>query len=179
MTDGVASGPAQRTRSALFDAFAELVLERRYQQLKVSDIVARAKVGRSTFYEHYDSKDHLLCDGLAGPFSVLADVVTEGHDDERLRATILHFWQNRRVGNSLLAGPTRNLAFRTLADLIEQRLAGRTQAPAVSTVLLAAQLAGGQIALLSAWMAGHAPASVEDIADALRRSARATTLSTT
>ncbi|MDO9077645.1 MAG: TetR/AcrR family transcriptional regulator [Brevundimonas sp.] len=179
MTDGVASGPAQRTRSALFNAFVELVLERRYQQLRVSDIIARARVGRSTFYEHYDSKDHLLRDGLAGPFGVLANIVTDRHDDERLKATILHFWQNRRVGNALLAGPTRNLAFRTLADLIEQRLAGRVQAPAVSTVLLAAQLAGGQIALLSAWMAGRAPASVDAIADALRRSAQATTLSTT
>ncbi len=175
MTEGVASGPAQRTRSALFDAFGELVLERRYQQLRVSDIIARAKVGRSTFYEHYDSKDHLLRDGLAGPFGVLADIVTRRHDEERLRATLRHIWENRRVGNALFAGRTRTLVFHTLADLIEQRLAGLNPAPGVPTVLLAAQLAGGQLALLQTWMAGRAPASIDAVADALRRSARATT----
>ena len=48
----------QRTRSALLQAFVSLLLEpRRYDQIKVGDIVERANVGRSTFYEHFRNKD--------------------------------------------------------------------------------------------------------------------------
>ncbi|WP_332772347.1 TetR/AcrR family transcriptional regulator [Phenylobacterium sp.] len=177
--DFAESRPAQRTRAALFDAFVELVLERRYDRLKVGDIIARAGVGRSTFYEHYQGKDELLKEGLAGPFGVLADLVTERHDPARLRATVEHFWENRRIANVLFAGATRRLVTGALASLIEQRLAERAgdRPLAVPPVLLAAQLAGGQIALVSAWLAGQAPASAEVIAGALHASATAALVS--
>nr|QQZ51248.1 hypothetical protein JKL49_09205 [Phenylobacterium glaciei] len=45
MVDLADSRPVQRTKAALFDAFVELVLERRYDQLKVADIIARAGSG--------------------------------------------------------------------------------------------------------------------------------------
>jgi len=177
--DFTESRPAQRTRAALFDAFVELVLERRYDRLKVGDIIARAGVGRSTFYEHYQGKDELLKEGLSGPFGVLADLVTERHDPARLQATVEHFWENRRIANVLFAGATRRLVTGALASLIEQRLAERVgdRPAAVPPVLLAAQLAGGQIALVSAWLAGQAPASAEVIAGALQASATAALVS--
>ncbi|MDP3748306.1 MAG: helix-turn-helix domain-containing protein [Phenylobacterium sp.] len=177
--DFTESRPAQRTRAALFDAFVELVLERRYDRLKVGDIIARAGVGRSTFYEHYQGKDELLTEGLSGPFGVLADLVAERHDPARLQATVEHFWENRRIGNVLFAGATRRLVTGALASLIEQRLAERVgdRPAAVPPVLLAAQLAGGQIALVSAWLAGQAPASAEAIAGALQASATAALVS--
>ncbi len=169
------SRPAGRTRAALFDAFIALVLDRRYDRLTVADIIARAGVGRSTFYEHYRGKDDLLREGLTGPFAVLADMVTDRHDRERLRATVAHFWENRRIGNVLFAGPTRLLATRTLAALIESRLTERPcdRAVSVPPALLAAQLAGGQLALIAAWLGGLAPASPDEVAEALYASVQA------
>lgn len=170
MVDLADSRPVQRTKAALFDAFVELVLERRYDQLKVADIIARAGVGRSTFYEHYEGKDDLLRAGLSAPFGVLADMVGERHDPPRLVAVVEHFWENRRVGNVLFAGPTRPLLARTLAGLIEDRLRARDcGAPAP---LLAAQLAGGQMGLLTAWLSGQAPATAAAVADLLYAAAQ-------
>ena len=159
------SRPVQRTKAALFDAFVELVLERRYDQLKVADIIARAGVGRSTFYEHYEGKDELLKAGLSSPFGVLADMLGPQHDDARLLAVVEHFWENRRVGNVLFAGPTRPLLAKTLAGLIEARLRKRPEVQ--NPALLAAQLAGGQMGLLSTWLSGAAPASPQAVADML------------
>lgn len=169
LVDFAESRPVQRTKAALFDAFVELVLERRYDQLKVAHIIARAGVGRSTFYEHYESKDELLKAGLAGPFGVLADAVTDRHEPARLLATVEHFWENRRVGSVLFAGQTRQLVAKALAGLIEARLSepAETRGLTIVPTLLAAQIAGGQLALLSAWLAGQAPASAAAIADAL------------
>jgi AcrR family transcriptional regulator len=159
----------QRTRTALFEAFVALVLDTRYDRLKVADIIARAGVARSTFYEHYSSKDDLLAEGLSGPFGVLADMLTDAHDAQRLTAVIDHFWENRRIGNVLFAGPSRQVAMRTLATLIEQRLAA-TRGPSTLPMppsLLAVQLAGGQLALISGWLSGLAPATPGQIATAL------------
>lgn len=50
----------RRTRDSLHRALIELMIERGYDRVTVSDIIARADVGRSTFYAHYRDKDDLL-----------------------------------------------------------------------------------------------------------------------
>ncbi|MFI9534781.1 TetR/AcrR family transcriptional regulator [Nocardia fusca] len=50
----------RKTRSALHRALIELMMERPYDRITVSDVIARADVGRSTFYAHYRDKDELL-----------------------------------------------------------------------------------------------------------------------
>ncbi|MFE3545683.1 TetR/AcrR family transcriptional regulator [Nocardia sp. NPDC059177] len=50
----------RRTRDTLHKALIELMIERGYDKVSVSDIIARADVGRSTFYAHYRDKDDLL-----------------------------------------------------------------------------------------------------------------------
>ena len=51
---------SERTRHILAHALVELMLERRYVDLTVQDILDRANIGRSTFYAHYWDKDDLL-----------------------------------------------------------------------------------------------------------------------
>ncbi|WP_433492991.1 TetR/AcrR family transcriptional regulator [Nocardia grenadensis] len=50
----------RRTRDALHRALIELMMQRPYDRITVSDVIARADVGRSTFYAHYRDKDELL-----------------------------------------------------------------------------------------------------------------------
>lgn len=50
----------RRTREALHRALIELMMERAYDRITVSDVIARADIGRSTFYAHYRDKDDLL-----------------------------------------------------------------------------------------------------------------------
>ncbi|MCC6612494.1 MAG: TetR/AcrR family transcriptional regulator C-terminal domain-containing protein [Anaerolineae bacterium] len=51
---------SQRTRQLLGSALVELMLEQRFDTITVQDILERANVGRSTFYEHYTDKEDLL-----------------------------------------------------------------------------------------------------------------------
>ncbi|MDO3650831.1 TetR/AcrR family transcriptional regulator [Nocardia mangyaensis] len=53
----------RRTRDHLHRALIELMIERGYDRVTVSDIIDRADVGRSTFYAHYRDKDDLLLIG--------------------------------------------------------------------------------------------------------------------
>lgn len=50
----------QRTRRTLARALIALIQEKRYEAITVQDICARANVGRSTFYAHFQDKDDLL-----------------------------------------------------------------------------------------------------------------------
>ncbi|MCI0550259.1 MAG: TetR/AcrR family transcriptional regulator [Anaerolineae bacterium] len=50
----------RRTRQLLRDSFLELLKEKRYEDISVQDISARADVARSTFYVHYMDKEDLL-----------------------------------------------------------------------------------------------------------------------
>ncbi len=50
----------RRTEDALQKAMIELILERGFEAINVSEITERANVGRSTFYLHYADKEDLL-----------------------------------------------------------------------------------------------------------------------
>lgn len=57
----------RKTRTAIFNAFFELLKTKRYDRITVGEIIERADVGRSTFYAHFETKDLLinaLCDDL-------------------------------------------------------------------------------------------------------------------
>jgi AcrR family transcriptional regulator len=54
----------QKTLDSLHQALISLILEKGYDATTVKDITDRANVGRSTFYSHYLSKEHLLQGGL-------------------------------------------------------------------------------------------------------------------
>ncbi len=57
---------SQRTQRALIDAMVELILEKGFEATNVSEIAARANVGRSTFYAHYIDKEGLLQGAVNG-----------------------------------------------------------------------------------------------------------------
>lgn len=50
----------QRTRAHLHGALASLIHEKPYEGIVVKEILARANVGRSTFYTHFRDKQDLL-----------------------------------------------------------------------------------------------------------------------
>ena len=50
----------QKTRQAVFDAFIGLLEKRAYAGITVQQIIDRADIGRSTFYQHFGTKDELL-----------------------------------------------------------------------------------------------------------------------
>lgn len=50
----------QKTKRLLLDSFVSLIIERGYANVTIQDIIDKAKVGRSTFYSHFENKEQLL-----------------------------------------------------------------------------------------------------------------------
>lgn len=69
---------AESARVAIVDAFSRLVLSTRRLRPPVAQLLREANVARSTFYEHFDSRDTVLVEAMRGPLSVLAEAITNG-----------------------------------------------------------------------------------------------------
>lgn len=98
------STPAQRKIKDVF--YAEL-REKPYRKIKVSDVVEKAQINRSTFYKNYEDVIHLyraLCDALTEQFfSLEPPQITDKHDlyvyCERLHRSVrAHMEEIRLLG---------------------------------------------------------------------------------
>ena len=163
-----------RTRTALTQALMDLVTERDYDDITVGDIIAKAEVGRSTFYQHFQNKDDVFRALVTGGMEAMADTVVDGEQIRYLTDWLEIFWNNRRAGRLLLTGHTRQFLSRSLAELICERLervAGSRPAP-VHMRLVATQIAEGQIGMMHAWLSGLTAAPPPAVAEAMRLGAK-------
>jgi AcrR family transcriptional regulator len=87
---------ADVTRNELFDAAARLFREFGYAETSHADISAEADIGRTTFYEHFASKEDLLVQLVQRDLPILIDeILTEVEPslppDVRLRELTVRF----------------------------------------------------------------------------------------
>lgn len=163
-----------RSRQAIRNVFFKMVLERRYYEIKIDDIVEQAGIARSTFYEHYKSKDDLLASSLEGPFSVLANLVDGTTTDETLIQILEHFWENRAVIRGILTGAIRKKVGTTLAEMIQKRLAKQLTDKKLPLPLISIQLSEMLLAPIGAWVLGQVACTSPILADVLRKSVTST-----
>jgi AcrR family transcriptional regulator len=169
----------ERTRQAVHGAFNALIFEGiRYDRIRVADLIARAGVGRSTFYEHYRSKDDVLAETIRHPFAMLAAAVDRDGHVATLCDVLAHFHENRVQAKLIFAGSARRKIARVLAAMIEERLRARAQAggaaPPASIGIASVAIAEGQLAAIMAWLAGDIAGDATRVASALHRIAQAT-----
>lgn len=146
-----------RTQALIFNAFSELVQTRRYDSFRVSDIIDRAGIGRSTFYDHYSNKDEVLVASMAGPLTILASTLSGESDIARLQGLLSHFWERRAVARTILAPPMLHLIASRLADLIAQGSQDSIRR------LSAINLAFGVLAVIENWLSGRTSIKIEDL----------------
>jgi AcrR family transcriptional regulator len=167
----------ERTREALLRALRDLLFERGYDGFVVRDIVERANVGRSTFYEHFEGKDEIFRESLARPIEGLAASTCEPGGLKRLEATLLHFVENRQLMASTLQGSARRLMAQVLSEHIAAYLTTQLQTErrslSIPVRLAADHLADAQLGLIESWFANDTPCDASTLARALRASTAA------
>lgn len=164
----------RRTRQDLLAAFFSLVLNRRYHEIRVADVLSRSGVSRSTFYEHFRNKDELLSASLEDPFRILASLVRPDTDAVRVQAILEHFWENRALARSLFQGAALRVVRRTLVTHVEAMLDRDQRSRLRIPVRLAAcSLADGMFSPIIAWLSGEAKCGAQELAVALQFSTAA------
>ena len=158
MTDGIHISDdrrVKRTQKLIFEAFADLVQSRRFDEIRTLDIIECAGVGKSTFYEHFRDKSDVLQQSLRGPFAIIADALTGSENPNSLKEILDHFWDNLTFGRVILRHPTRSVVEECLRGLIIRRIeksdGDETEAERSARATF---LAAGFIALLTDWLTG-------------------------
>ena len=67
----------RKTRQAIYVAFESLMQDEHYSQITVAQIIERADIGRSTFYDHFETKDDLLAQMCVEMFEHIFEGVSE------------------------------------------------------------------------------------------------------
>jgi AcrR family transcriptional regulator len=146
----------RRTQEAICSAFNQLVLTREFDRIRIDDILAMADVARSTFYQHYRSKDDVLC-AVMGVHILepLARAGSRNDPSPELLRVAEHVWENRRLARSIFWGSTRTAIVRNLAVKVEHTLEGVRPASGLPVAYVASTVANWQIASLEEWLMGR------------------------
>lgn len=111
----------RRTRKRIDAAFIELLHRRAYGNIRVSEIVKKAGVGRPTFYAHYATKDDLL----RSQFERIIAPLIQADSGAPVRIEATHFFAHIGSGQHFyraFMGPNGGSAPRVLRDCIEARV---------------------------------------------------------
>ncbi len=168
---------ARRTQARLGEAMIDLVREKPFEAITVQELLARAGVSRSTFYEHYRDKDDLFLSSSERLLDWLVAIIpsTARASDRVLpvRELFAHVAEmDEFVRGMLESGQLaafQELAQGYFARAIEQRFAELPRAaslPAARRAPLAQALAGGLLTMMWWWLENGRPGSPEEM-DAL------------
>jgi AcrR family transcriptional regulator len=151
-----------RTRQLLLGSLIELILEKGYETITVQDIIDRANVGRSTFYSHFQDKEHLLLSGSERLRDVFEDFRSPSSREESgwsfSLALFLHAEEQRPVFKALLGKKAGTLVVANMRETLEVFLKEHFQrtwpakGAAVPLDVLVQYLVSGFLGLLTWWL---------------------------
>ena len=166
---------SERTRQLLSAALIELMLEQRYDEITVQDIIDRANIGRSTFYAHYLDKEDLLVSGFTRVLDTLGlSPQQRGEGENQAPPSLARFFQHvqehHQLYKALVHGGGIDRLFKKshqhMRRNIEQHLAALIpagQAPAAPLPLVADYLAGAILSMLTWWLDNEMPYTPEQM----------------
>ena len=150
-----------RTRDTLGDALVELIREKPFDHITVQEILDRAGVSRSTFYQHYRDKDDLFLSDVEDFFEMMSTLLTRSGAPARrlapLAELLIHFGDFRDfVAATAASGKMADVqalgrGYFARSIEVRLRLAGVQEEPARLTALAHA-ITGSMFALIDWWM---------------------------
>jgi AcrR family transcriptional regulator len=173
----------QKTQALLHGALASLIHEKSYDAIAVKEILARANVGRSTFYTHFRDKDELLESGIRDVLR--ADEMAPPRQSTGLADRILrfslpifeHIERYRGAGDSPVGAQGQAVVHehlqRVLVGLVtdDLRRAGQCRQESGDRVrcdLLARHVASTFLLVLEWWLENGNPLASREVNDLFR-----------
>ena len=165
-----------RTREMLMNALSALMIEKRYDDITVQDILDRANVGRSTFYAHFQDKEDLAMANLFHILDSLARAMEKENSDPQHylpgRDLFEHIREHYSMFKAMTSGRGLDLFFQKGQEYWSERVALRLQAmllkgqeSSVPIPILAHYVSGMYVTLLKWWIDNKMPYTSDRMAE--------------
>jgi AcrR family transcriptional regulator len=166
---------ARRTRKWLQAALIELMKEKAFADVQITELTARAEVSRAAFYLHFRSKEELLLSHVDVIFDefhaeVSREIARGRVDRNQFSILLFQYWEHYAETLRLViqAGNPDILLERlkVYVGVMLKELAAKTRRPARDPrlqELMVGYVAGGAYMLLTAWVTQKMPFSAEQM----------------
>ena len=166
---------------AITDSLFLLLKEKDIEHISVSDIIKKAGIVRSTFYNHYENIPALITaveeKTIEDIFSLMDEFHPQNNRDicKSFYLTLCEYTRNNPFLASLLQSPRSNAFFEKAMKMFHRYVAGVTQAVAPDPAnqeefsYFIACAIGSTIGILHKWIADGFRASTDEVADILTR----------
>jgi AcrR family transcriptional regulator len=158
---------AHRSIRMLKDAFVQLLAEKPYESISVSDVTRRADLNRGTFYAHFDNIDDLfrcVMEDITTKVSHLLDQTLDGDFLENplpvLKQIGNYLDNDRKLYHKLVSSTSAEMFINSLTKMFrgrvrERLIEGKTEDEARFDVLVSEYLASGILGTYRAWLVGE------------------------
>ena len=164
-----------KTRKAIFSAFDALIVKADYAKISVQNIIDEADIGRSTFYEHFETKDEVLrakCKDLFEHIFVPSGTeATHAFSrnstfKEKIMHILYHLLDDKKVIKGILASEGRQIFlqyFRSYLTVMVER--EKIHLPGVPDEFLKNHITGSFIETVCWWAGRDFRESPEELID--------------
>lgn len=163
----------RRTRQRLGAALIALIEEKAIDEVTVREVLDRAKVGRSTFYVHYQDKDDLFLSQLEDGLQMWSNILSIKQEKSRRVASVAEFFAHvasaRKLYRSLVASGRIQAFFDLAQGYFARGIARRLKEIGLPIPdqrefdARAHALAGNLLSLLKWWLDRGAKETPEDM----------------
>lgn len=169
-----------KTRKLIYQTLLELMKEKTFEEIKVSDICSKAMINRSTFYAHYEDKYELLVDFLSNLKEEFAHELSESCKENlsireyyiRLISLFLdHIDSKRDVYNSIMVNNRSSIMMDILLSVVNDDILKRFKENDINlkvpTEVISKFYLGGVINIGMEWLSNSNKYTKEEILDYL------------
>ena len=169
----------RRTRERLGAALIALIEEKAIHKVTVREVLDRAKVGRSTFYVHYQDKDDLFLSQLEEGLQMWSNILSTKQEKSRRVAPVAEFFAHvasaRKLYRSLVASGSIQAYFDLAQGYFARGIGRRLKEIGLPIPdqrefdARAHAFAGNLLSLLRWWLDRGAKETAEDMDDLFHR----------
>lgn len=169
-----------KTRKLIYQTLLDLMKEKTFEEIKVSDICSKAMINRSTFYAHYEDKYELLIDFLSNLKEEFARELNESCKENlsirkyyiRLISLFLdHIDSKRDVYNSIIVNNRSSIMMDILLSVVNDDILKRFKENDINlkvpTEVISKFYLGGVINIGMEWLSNSNKYTKEEILDYL------------
>ncbi len=169
-----------KTRKLIYQTLLDLMKEKTFEEIKVSDICSEAMINRSTFYAHYEDKYELLIDFLSNLKEEFARELNESCKENlsireyyiRLISLFLdHIDSKRDVYNSIMVNNRSSIMMDILLSVVNDDILKRFKENDINlkvpTEVISKFYLGGVINIGMEWLSNSNKYTKEEILDYL------------